>query len=182
MIPDVIVAVVVTLIVNEMSDISPWLAVRVARWAAGKIYASNPEMAARRAEDWQGQIDESIPTKISKLCFGLGMGCAGLWCMLVGYAPTVVFAVGRAVGNAAAWTYVRGAELLFLVAGLQLMCGPSCHQSVTSWLEGTGAAVAVAGGWVLFGLMLMGVGYTFKVAFLAAAGGVKHLLRRGIAS
>jgi hypothetical protein len=135
MIRDVIVAVVAALVVNELTDLSPWTAVRVTRWAAGKIYADNPDRAARRAEDWEALISgESIPTKISNLFFGLGMGCAGLWCMLIGYVPTVVSAMGRAVGRAAGWTYVRVGQGLLLVASLELGDGPSCHQSALAWL------------------------------------------------
>jgi hypothetical protein len=71
MIRDVIVAVVAALVVNELTDLSRWTAVRVTRWAAGKIHADNPDRAARRAEDWEALISgESIPTKISKLFSG----------------------------------------------------------------------------------------------------------------
>jgi hypothetical protein len=51
-----------------------------------------------------------------------------------------------------------------------------------AWLEGSEAAAAAAGGWYLFGLVLFGVGYAFKAAFLAAAGAVKHRLRREMAN
>jgi hypothetical protein len=47
---------------------------------------------------------------------------------------------------------------------------------------GRGAATAVAGGWFLSGMVILGVAYTFKVAFRAAVGAVKHRLRREIAS
>jgi hypothetical protein len=131
MIRDVIVAAVAALIVNELTDLSPWTAIRVARWAAGKIYADKPERAEKRAEEWEALISgESIPTKISKLLFGLGLGCFGLWCVLVGYVPTAASAVGRAIRSAAWWTYEHVAELLAMVTSLQLANGPECHQPV----------------------------------------------------
>ena len=78
MIGDILVAVVATLIVNEVTDVSPWIAIRLVRWAARHMYAANADRAARRREEWEALINESIPTKISKLSFGLGLGCAGL--------------------------------------------------------------------------------------------------------
>jgi hypothetical protein len=85
---EVLLAVVVTLIVNEVTEVSPWTAIRLVRWAAKHIYAGNTERAAQRAEEWEALIDESIPTKISKLFFGLGFGCAGLYCVAMRRAST----------------------------------------------------------------------------------------------
>jgi plasmid stabilization system protein ParE len=84
---EVLLAVVVTLIVNEVTEVSPWTAIRLVRWAAKHIHASNTERAAQRAEEWEALIDESIPTKISKLFFGLGFGCAGLYYIAMRRAP-----------------------------------------------------------------------------------------------
>jgi hypothetical protein len=78
---EILIGIVVGLLVNEASDISPWIAVRIVRWAAHRIYAADPQRAAERAEDWQAHIDKSIPTKLGKLFFGLGFGVAALWRM-----------------------------------------------------------------------------------------------------
>jgi hypothetical protein len=94
---EVLVAVVVTLIVNEAIDISPWTAIRLVRWAAKHIYAGNTERAARRAEEWEAVIDESIPTKVSKLFFGLGFGCAGLYCITIRYLPKILATLWRRI-------------------------------------------------------------------------------------
>ncbi|GAB3975579.1 hypothetical protein GCM10029978_060070 [Actinoallomurus acanthiterrae] len=76
---EILLSILVGLVANEVSDISPWLAVRLVRWAAFRIYAADPQRAAEHAEDWQAHIDRSIPTKLGKLFFGLGFGVAALW-------------------------------------------------------------------------------------------------------
>jgi hypothetical protein len=75
------ITVVATLLVNEMTDISPWIAIEFARWAAKRIYANDKKRMARRAEDWESHIRNSLPTNLSKLCFGLSLGCAATACM-----------------------------------------------------------------------------------------------------
>lgn len=80
---EVLLAVMVTLIVTEATDVSPWIAIRVARWAAKHIYVGNTDRAARREEEWEALIERAVPTKISKLFFGLGFGCAGLYCIAI---------------------------------------------------------------------------------------------------
>jgi len=94
---DVIVAAVAALIVNEVTDVSPWIAVRLVRWAAGQIYAANADRAARRKEEWEALVSESVPTKISKLIFGLSFGCAGLYCAAIRRLPAVPAAMWRLV-------------------------------------------------------------------------------------
>lgn len=76
MIIEIVTTVVVTLLVNEMTDISPWIAIRLARWAAKHIYANDKRRMVRRAEEWESHIRNSLPTNLSKLCFGLSLGCA----------------------------------------------------------------------------------------------------------
>ncbi len=93
----VLLAVVVTLIVNEATDVSPWIAIRLARWAAKRIYAGNTGRAARRQEEWEALISKSIPTKISQLFFGLGFGCAGLYCIASRRVPAALAALGRRI-------------------------------------------------------------------------------------
>ena len=53
MIGDIILTVVVTLIVNEVTGVSPWLATRLVRWAAKHIYATDADRAAQREEEWE---------------------------------------------------------------------------------------------------------------------------------
>jgi hypothetical protein len=81
MIHDILLTVVVTLIVSEATDVSPWLAIRLLRWAANHIYVTDANRTAQRKEEWEALIsDDSIPTNISKLFFGLGFartGCTG---------------------------------------------------------------------------------------------------------
>lgn len=144
MIRDVIVGVIVTVIITEFTDVSPWLAVKMTRWAAKRIYPTNPEKAARRSEDWEALIRESIPTNISRLCFGLGMGCAGLWCSIIGHVPSALAVVRRvparcfyAVGKGLHW-------LLFFMVVIGWQNTP-----VIQWLEGIGGMAALLAGWYL---------------------------------
>ncbi len=90
MIRDILVAAAAALIVSEATDISPWLAIRLVRWAAKHMYPANAERADRRREDWEALIDREIPTKTSKLFFGLGFGCAGLYRIMMRRAALVL--------------------------------------------------------------------------------------------
>lgn len=53
------------LLVNEMTDISPWAARRLVHWAAYR-WTADPHTAARYAEEWAAIIDER-PGKLLKL-------------------------------------------------------------------------------------------------------------------
>jgi hypothetical protein len=75
---EVLVAALVTVLVGELTGVSRWAADKVARWAARRIYLSNAQRAEERAEEWHALISESIPTSISALCFGLGLGVLAL--------------------------------------------------------------------------------------------------------
>lgn len=114
------------------------------RWAAKRIYPSNPERAARRSEDWEALISESIPTNISRLCFGLGMGCAGLWCYIMGYVPSAPAVVRRMPARC---FYAVGKGLHWLLFGVVVLRWPDTR--VIQWLEGIGSMVALLAGWYL---------------------------------
>jgi hypothetical protein len=75
---EVLVAVLVTVLVDELTGMSRWAAGRVAQWAARHSYPFDPERAKDRAEEWHELVTESIPTNISALCCGLGLGAAAL--------------------------------------------------------------------------------------------------------
>jgi hypothetical protein len=96
MIHEILLTVIATLIVNEATSFSPWLAIRLARWAAKRIYAANTDRAEQRKEEWEALIKgDSIPANISKLFFGLGFACAGLFCIAIRGLPTVLEAVAE---------------------------------------------------------------------------------------
>jgi hypothetical protein len=71
------VTVIATLIANELSDFSPWMATRLVRWSASQAFPEDPERAKARAEDLEAYVD-AIPGKLSKLGSGLGFGAAGI--------------------------------------------------------------------------------------------------------
>ena len=54
------------------------------------MYPANAERKARRREEWEALINESVPTKTAKLLFGLGFGCAGLYCIVIRRVPLVL--------------------------------------------------------------------------------------------
>jgi len=126
MIREIIVAAVVGWIVSEATDISPWVAIRLGRWAANNMYPANAERAARRREEWEALINESIPSKTAKLFFGLGLGCAGL-CSAMGRRMRLVLArvAGRMINalpdidDVAEWV-AQGEGCLLLMGFLSL--------------------------------------------------------------
>jgi hypothetical protein len=59
---------------GECSDLAPWLAVRLVRWAARHRYA-NAERAAIRAEEHQAVIADR-PSELLKLVTALGFAAA----------------------------------------------------------------------------------------------------------
>jgi len=63
-------AVALGLLVNEISDVSPWMAERLVRSAA-RLWSRDPQVAADYAEEWQAVVDER-PGKLLKLCTALG--------------------------------------------------------------------------------------------------------------
>jgi hypothetical protein len=152
---DVIVGAIVAVVVNELTDVSSWLAVRITRWAAKRIYPVSPERAARRSEDWEALISESIPTKISKLCFGLGIGCAGLWCSVIGHVPAVLAAVRRAL----TWCFYGVGKGLHWILIIMIVLGPEDNTTVIQWLEGIGGAAALLAGWYLVAIWCATVRY-----------------------
>jgi hypothetical protein len=111
------------------------------RWAAKRIYATNSDRAKQRKEEWEALID-SIPANISKLFFGSGFACAGLFCMAIRSAPTMLEAIAKLI-NLPLGILFDNDEIEAAV-----MCGwvviGSTSMPFLHWLIATGA---------LFGLM-----------------------------
>jgi hypothetical protein len=95
MIRDLFVAALGALIISEVTDISPWLAVHLVRWAADHIYAAGSDRAAIRQEEWEALVRDELPTRTSKLFFGLAFGCAALSCLLIRCAPKALAVIRR---------------------------------------------------------------------------------------
>lgn len=62
---EVILSITLGVLVNEVTDISPWLAKRLVQWSAYR-WASDPAIAAVYAEEWSS-ILEDRPGKLLKL-------------------------------------------------------------------------------------------------------------------
>jgi hypothetical protein len=81
MIREIVLTVIVTLIVDDLARSSRWSAAKVVRWSAERIYVSDSERAARRAEEWDGLVSDSIPSDISALFVGISLGAFAVACM-----------------------------------------------------------------------------------------------------
>ncbi|WP_371408906.1 hypothetical protein OG423_32170 [Micromonospora zamorensis] len=66
---EIVASFVFGLLVNEMTDVSPWAARRLVRWAAYR-WTTDPDMAEVYAEEWTAIIDER-PGKLFKLATAL---------------------------------------------------------------------------------------------------------------
>ncbi len=97
MIRDIIVAALGAWIISEVTDVSPWLALHLVRWAAGHLYEADPGRAEIRREEWEALVRDDLPTRISKLFFGLAFGCAGLYCLVIRRAPAALAVVLRLI-------------------------------------------------------------------------------------
>ncbi len=157
---EILLTVIATLIVNEATSFSPWLAIRLTCWAAKRIYAPDADRAEQRKEEWEALIrSDSIPANISKLFFGLGFACAGLFCIAIRGVPTVLEAIAELI------------DLVFdvLFDSDELEAGVMCAWIVIGstsmpflyWLIATGA---------LFGLM-----FALIVIGGAAGAAAEHL-------
>jgi len=75
---EVLLAVILGLLVNEVCDVSPWAAKRAVRWAARR-WSQDPVVAADYAEEWQAVVND-CPGKLFKLFMALGfvVGAIGL--------------------------------------------------------------------------------------------------------
>jgi hypothetical protein len=144
MIRDVILAALAALIVDQMTDVSPWVAIRLVRWAADHMYVANTERKARRKQEWEALIRdrESIPTKLLTLFFGLGFGCAGLYCIAARRVPTALKAVWRKICRSIDLEWIGG--LLSMAAGLELWDSPTRNGLIAAGVL-LGIAVCLVG-------------------------------------
>jgi hypothetical protein len=134
------VTVVATLIVGVVIGYSPWLAIRLVRWAARHMYAGNAHRAAQRREEWEALIEGEIPEPLTKLCFGLGFACAALYCIVLRRVPAGLAAVGRKVR--------RAFDLELIAAYLAMMAGLAIAPSLRGLTQAGiffGLAICVLG-------------------------------------
>ena len=95
---EIMVAVLVTLIVEETSGLSRWSAAKLGHWAAKHIYLADTERGEKRAEEWDALITKSIPTNIAALCFGLSLGTAAVGCIAARRGAVIVSVLSRIYG------------------------------------------------------------------------------------
>jgi lipopolysaccharide/colanic/teichoic acid biosynthesis glycosyltransferase len=70
-------AIISGLLVNEVTDVCPWLAIRLMRWVAQLRYPHAPERAATRAEELAALINDR-PGNLFKLFTALGFALHAL--------------------------------------------------------------------------------------------------------
>jgi hypothetical protein len=68
---EIVVSVLLGLLVNEFSDVSPWLADKIVRWSARYRYADDRSRGEIRAEEWAAVV-VARPGKLFKLTTALG--------------------------------------------------------------------------------------------------------------
>ncbi|MDG4796917.1 hypothetical protein [Micromonospora sp. WMMD1082] len=71
---EIILGVVLGLFVNEVTDISPWIARKLVRWSAYR-WTTNPEIAAEYAEEWTALINDRpgmLPKLLTAMRFSVG--------------------------------------------------------------------------------------------------------------
>ena len=93
---EMVFGIVSGLLVNEYCDISPWVAVRLVRWAARLRYRGDAERAKVRGEDWAALIQKDRPGNLFKLLTALGFTLHALLVAALRSAPRVVKRVQEA--------------------------------------------------------------------------------------
>lgn len=96
---EIIVTVLVTLIVADIARSSRVLASRLARWAAGQVYAADSVRAKRRRDEWDDLVKEIVPSDIAALCLGVSFAAFAVTCLAGRRARTVALRAGRAYGG-----------------------------------------------------------------------------------
>lgn len=111
------------LLVNEMTDVSPWAARKLVRWAAYR-WTVDPDLAAGYAEEWTAIIDER-PGKLLKLLtavqFSIGAAGRAAPRMLSSARDRALRSLaerGKPTGEGASDAQIRGAGLGLIAAVL----------------------------------------------------------------
>jgi hypothetical protein len=134
----VVIAVILGLLVNEMCDLSPWLANRLAKWAAHR-WTSDPAAGDAYAEEWASVIHER-PGKLFKLMTAAGFACAAL-------ARAQARWLNERRGNTKAAPSARSSTVLFALVIAVLTSAfyavPGLHMFFSSCI-GVASAAAIA--------------------------------------
>jgi hypothetical protein len=96
---EIIVTVVVTLIVADTARSSRALASRLARWAAGQVYAADSVRVKRRQGEWDDLVKGTVPSDIAALCLGVSFAAFAVTCLAGRWARTVASRAASAYGR-----------------------------------------------------------------------------------
>lgn len=141
----IILAIVVGLLVNELTEFSPWLARQLVRWSASR-WAADPEVASAYIEEWTAVIDER-PGKLFKLFTAIGFMTGGLARMLTRTVGALLSRVNRNLVDSSA-SFLANA--LSLAAGATVTAtGVFAVAIFADSYGGVGMLVLVAGSMVV---------------------------------
>jgi hypothetical protein len=122
---EVLAAIFAAILASELTGVSRWAAAKVTRWAARRIYPSDPARASGRAEEWQALISDSIPMNISALCFGLSLGVMALGRSAARHTAALAPAAAAGLMRLAASGLARWPRVVLLVGAAVTVAGIS---------------------------------------------------------
>ena len=107
-------AVVVPMLVDEVTDWLPWVATRVIRFAASSL---PPDLRERYVEEWEAELDAVPGGNLSRFAVAvrIWLGAAHTGAVLRGFRPTTPMRLKSILGRALAFV------MLLLVAPLLLV-------------------------------------------------------------
>ncbi|MET9069457.1 hypothetical protein [Streptosporangium sandarakinum] len=131
---EVFLAIVLGIVVNEMCDLSPWLAVRLVALAARLQHGTSPR-AEERSEDFAAYINDR-PGKLFKLLTALGFLATG--------AVTGLRRRQRSLSLAVRWRVNEGL-LAIMLGGLVSGADPTFWPNPTMWSVIGGIVLGLSG-------------------------------------
>ncbi|MGI8333453.1 hypothetical protein ACRYCC_26170 [Actinomadura scrupuli] len=164
-----LLGVMAGVVATERTDLAPWLAVRLVRWAARHRY-TDPERAAIRAEEHQAVIADR-PTRLLKLATALGFAAAATGAITNRRARHVVYAAR---------------QTRYLVGRVRKVMQPLITASSALWssvsVDMVAALTVLSGTLIIATLMVskafgLGKGYAFIFVAVGAIVGVGVLRR-----
>ncbi len=133
-------AIISGLLVNEVTDICPWLAIRLVRWAARLRYPDAPERAATRGEEFAALINDR-PGKLFKLFTALGFV---LHALTVAGRRTVPRGAARITTSTIRFANDHRSGVWRIAAGSGTAFGILAPTAITPWSVATVQGVIMA--------------------------------------
>ncbi|MEV4281475.1 hypothetical protein [Actinoplanes xinjiangensis] len=131
----VIVSIITGLLVNELCDVSPWMARKIVRWSARMWAHGDPDLVSEYEEAWTAVVDDT-PGKLTKLFSALrfAAGATG-----VAGRRRVDLLAQQVAGRVTAVDWMRVADVIevILVVGVMIITaaevGRQAFKLVAAW-------------------------------------------------